>query len=96
MFMARIQLNSNHNPLIGWFLQETVAVVVLSEFKSLHMKHQENFTWLTHSRVTVLQPVIAFLGNIISNFDYQEFLKSIDTLPCGKHARLVHLMHDTL
>ena len=33
MCLVRLQLNSNHNPLIAWFAQ-------LPEFKNWHVKHQ--------------------------------------------------------
>ena len=60
------------------------------------MKHHENLPWLTHARIDAMQPVFVLLGNIILNFDNQEFSKSGETLPCDNYARLMHLMHDDL
>ena len=45
--------------------------------KILAHTNQANCPWLTHACVTTMQPVFALLGNISSNFDYQEFLKAV-------------------
>ena len=81
MCLARLQLKSNHNPLIGYFSKQMEAAVTLPEFKSWHMKNQANFYWSSHARITSLQPVFALLSSISSNFDDQELLKLGDNPP---------------
>ena len=72
------------------------AVATLPKFKAWHMKHQAACSWLTHACVATLQPVFAFLDNIKSNFDHDEFLKSGESLPCDKHEKLMHLMNELI
>ena len=96
MCLTRLQLKSNYKALIGSFAQETGAVATLPDFKYWHMKHQANCDWMTHSHVATLQLVFALLGNIISNFDRYEFLKSSDSLPCNKHTKLMCLVNETI
>ena len=60
------------------------------------MKHQANYPWLTHACIVTLQPVLALLGKISSNFNNQEFLKAGDSLRHDKHEKLMRLMKDTI
>ena len=60
------------------------------------MKHKENCPCLNHAQVATLQPVFVLLGNIISNFNDQDFLKAGENMSHGKHARLIDLMQDNL
>ena len=40
MYLVMLQLKSNHNLLVGWFMQQIGVLVTLSDLKSWHMKHQ--------------------------------------------------------
>ena len=40
--------------------------------------------------------MFALIGNISSNFDNQELLKTGDTLQHDKHAKIMRLMNDTI
>ena len=77
-------------------MQQMVVVATLPEFKAWHVKHQSSCPWLTQARVAILQLVFELLGNISSNVDHYEFLKTCDSLTHYKHAKRMRLMNETI
>ena len=71
MNLLRLQLKSTHKFIEWRFVQHTAALVTLHETKYWYVKNQANFPRLTHAYIATLQPALAFIGNINSNFDDQ-------------------------
>ena len=73
-----------------------VVVAALVEFKAWHVNHQDSCTWLNYSRVATLQPVLALLGNVKTNFNYRQSLKVGDSILCYKHEKIMRLVKETI
>ena len=78
-------MNSNHEPLIAWFLRELDKVVKQPNFRAWNEKHQVACPWLTRARMAYFHLVFALLGDISACCTNQDILENGNNLPSEKH-----------
>ena len=66
MCCMQLQMKSNHEPQISWFLRELPKVFMKLKFRACHEKHQVTCPWLKRTHVTHLHPVFTILGKFIA------------------------------
>ena len=65
MCCMQLQMKSNHEPQISWFLRELPKVFMKLKFRACHEKHQVTCPWLTRTHMLHLHPAFTLLGTLV-------------------------------